>query len=31
MSIMIELKPLKLQTSDILYHQNDQAEEIYFI
>lgn len=30
-SIMIELKPLKLQHGDILYHQKDHAEEIYFI
>ena len=31
MSIMIELKPLRLSQGDILYHQKDHAEEIFFI
>lgn len=31
MSIMIELRPLRLQTGDVIYHNKDHGEEIYFI
>ena len=31
MSIMVELKPLRMSQGDTLYHQKDHAEEIYFI